>query len=93
MHLLQAGVDIATIALWLGHESIETTHMYLETDLAMKEKALEKLEPIEGEWSGSTQMIPCWRSSPRSDHAEEHLMKSLPHIRSPTLLGMIRYSG
>jgi integrase/recombinase XerD len=50
MHLLQAGVDIATIALWLGHESIETTHVYLETDLAMKEKALEKLAPIEGEW-------------------------------------------
>jgi integrase/recombinase XerD len=50
MHLLQAGVDIATIALWLGHESIETTHMYLEADLAMKEKALSKLEPIESEW-------------------------------------------
>jgi integrase/recombinase XerD len=50
MHLLQAGVDMATIALWLGHESIETTHMYLHADLAMKEKALEKLTPIEGEW-------------------------------------------
>jgi integrase/recombinase XerD len=47
-HLLQAGVDIATIALWLGHESIETTHVYLEIDLAMKEKALEKLDPIGG---------------------------------------------
>jgi integrase/recombinase XerD len=50
MHLLQAGVDITTIALWLGHESIEATHVYLETDLAMKEKALEKLAPIEGTW-------------------------------------------
>jgi integrase/recombinase XerD len=50
MHLLQAGVDMATIALWLGHESIDTTHMYLQADLAMKEKALEKLEPIEGVW-------------------------------------------
>lgn len=50
MHLLQAGVDIATIALWLGHESIETTHMYLEADLAMKEKALGKLDPVESEW-------------------------------------------
>jgi hypothetical protein len=37
-------------------------------------------------------MIPSWRSSPHSDHAEEHSMKSAPRIRSPTLLGMIRYS-
>ena len=50
MHLLQAGVDIATIALWLGHESIETTHVYLQADLAMQEKALEKLDPLEGKW-------------------------------------------
>jgi integrase/recombinase XerD len=50
MHLLQAGVDIATIALWLGHESIETTHVYLQANLEMQEKALEKLEPIAGVW-------------------------------------------
>jgi site-specific recombinase XerD len=46
MHLLQAGVDPATIALWLGHESLETTHVYVEADLAMKEKALEKVAPL-----------------------------------------------
>lgn len=44
-HLLQAGVDLAVIALWLGHESIETTHIYLEADLATKEQALGKLAP------------------------------------------------
>ena len=46
MALLQAGVDITTIALWLEHESIETTHVYLEADLEMKERALQKLMPI-----------------------------------------------
>jgi integrase/recombinase XerD len=46
-HLLQAGIDIATIALWLGHESLETTHVYLATDLATKEQALQKLAPVE----------------------------------------------
>jgi site-specific recombinase XerD len=45
MHLLQAGVDMAVIALWLGHESIETTHIYVEADLAIKQRALERLAP------------------------------------------------
>jgi len=45
MHLLQSGVDIAVIALWLGHESIQTTHGYLEADLELKERALQKLTP------------------------------------------------
>jgi site-specific recombinase XerD len=44
MHLLQSGVDITVIALWLGHESPATTHMYIEADLTMKEKALKKLQ-------------------------------------------------
>ena len=40
MDLLQAGVDCAVIALWLGHESVETTQIYIEATLAMKELAL-----------------------------------------------------
>ena len=36
MHLLQSGVEITVIALWLGHEDPSTTHIYLEADLAMK---------------------------------------------------------
>lgn len=43
--LLESGVDLAVIALWLGHESIETTNVYLHSNLAMKERALEKLAP------------------------------------------------
>ena len=44
MHLLQSGVPFNVIALWLGHESTNTTHRYVEADLAMKEKALARLE-------------------------------------------------
>ena len=51
MHLLQSGVDLSVIALWLGHESLETTHLYVEADLAMKERALAKVEaPSSGRW-------------------------------------------
>jgi len=44
MHLLQSGVDITLIALWLGHEDTATTHQYIEADLAMKECALKRLD-------------------------------------------------
>lgn len=44
MHMLQAGVDITVIALWLGHESPVTTHRYVEADLQMKERALKALQ-------------------------------------------------
>jgi integrase/recombinase XerD len=43
MHLLQSGVDITVISLWLGHEDPSTTHTYVEADLAMKEAALLRL--------------------------------------------------
>jgi site-specific recombinase XerD len=44
--LLQAGVDRSVIALWLGHESFETTQIYLDADLATKERALARTAPI-----------------------------------------------
>src|SRR3989449_320757 len=45
LDLLQEGVDRSVIALWLGHESVETTQIYLEATLAMKEAALAKTRP------------------------------------------------
>ena len=45
MQLLEAGVDRAVIALWLGHEQVETTQIYLDADLAMKERALARTAP------------------------------------------------
>ena len=48
MELLQAGVERSVIALWLGHESIETTQIYLDANLEMKQAALDKVEPQAG---------------------------------------------
>ena len=48
MDLLQAGIDRSVIALWLGHESFESTRVYVEATLAMKEKALAKTTPHDG---------------------------------------------
>ena len=47
MELLQAGVDRTLIALWLGHESAETTQIYLDANLAIKEEILAKTAPID----------------------------------------------
>ena len=49
MDLLQAGVDRSVIALWLGHERIDTTQIYIEATLAMKEQALAKTSPPIGD--------------------------------------------
>jgi site-specific recombinase XerD len=46
MMLLHAGNDRSVIALWLGHESIETTQMYLDADLSIKERALSRTAPL-----------------------------------------------
>ncbi len=48
MDLLQGGVEQSVIALWLGHESIETTQIYLDANLELKEKMLEKITPPSG---------------------------------------------
>ncbi|MFQ5961720.1 MAG: tyrosine-type recombinase/integrase [Candidatus Methylomirabilales bacterium] len=47
MELLQHGVDRSVIALWLGHESVETTQMYLHADLRLKEQALSRTVPFD----------------------------------------------
>lgn len=51
MELLQAGVDCSVIALWLGHESVQTTQMYLHAHMALKESALAKVTPLKAEES------------------------------------------
>jgi integrase/recombinase XerD len=45
MALLHSGVDISVIALWLGHESSETSMIYLHADMSLKERALARITP------------------------------------------------
>ena len=47
MHMLQAGVDLTTIQSWLGHVNLDTTHQYVEADIEMKRRAIEKCEVTE----------------------------------------------
>jgi site-specific recombinase XerD len=49
MRLLHAGVDTSVIALWLGHENVATTQIYIHADLALKEKALARTAPQHAE--------------------------------------------
>ena len=62
MELLQAGVDRAVIALWLGHESVETTQIYLDADLSLKKQVLAKIKPIKSRARLGIigQMMNCW---------------------------------
>jgi len=46
VHLLKSGVDLSTIAHWLGHNSINTTHKYVTIDLEAKRAAIAKAEPV-----------------------------------------------
>ena len=46
MDLLSNGVDVATVALWLGHEKLESVNAYLHADLTMKERALDRRSPL-----------------------------------------------
>jgi site-specific recombinase XerD len=47
MRLLHAGIDTTVIALWLGHEQVQTTQMYVHADLALKERALARTKPLD----------------------------------------------
>lgn len=64
MDLLQQGVDRSVIALWLGHESIESTEVYLHASMAMKEKALAKAtsSKTRTDLIDTDPTTACWRS-------------------------------
>jgi site-specific recombinase XerD len=76
MHLLQAGVDINTIRAWLGHVSLQTTHIYAQCDLQMKARALAKCET-------SLSQPPCRRSSARGVMAFLKKLQASSYVALP----------
>ncbi|MER8809606.1 tyrosine-type recombinase/integrase [Mesorhizobium australicum] len=76
MRLLRAGVDTSVIALWLGHEQIETTHVYLHADLELKERTLAKTTPANTAQAATGRPTSFSRSSRRSDYAD--LIAAIP---------------
>jgi hypothetical protein len=82
MDLLQEGVERSTIALWLGHESAETTQIYLDANLALRQATLEETTRPEGNPVGIGSMIGCSRSS-RVRNASDYL----PRFAVPTSRG------
>ena len=62
MELLHNGTDRTVIALWLGHESVETTYIYLHADLELKEEALARTTPSMRDCPATGPMMNCWPS-------------------------------
>ena len=78
MRLLHAGVDTTVIALWLGHERVDTTQIYLHADLALKERALARTKPPTPNPAATGPPTRSSPSSKRSDYADTTTAIPLP---------------
>ena len=70
MQLLHAGVDTTVIALWLGHEKVDTTQIYLHADLAIKERRLPALHNALLNLGAIDPQTQCLPTLSRSDYAD-----------------------
>ena len=91
---LEAGVDTTVIALWLGHERVDTTAIYLHAHLGIKEKALARTTPA----AHRARTLPpdqtrYWRSSKDSDYADFPSPSTPTTSGFTTIVGIIRTSG
>ncbi len=107
MNLLQSGVDLATIALWLGHEDLRTVQIYLHADLAHKERALARTTPPNTRPGRYRRPDPCLprgpvimrnRSGRRASEAHQcratrHPSRPAPHNPGFRLMGVAQRMG
>jgi hypothetical protein len=70
MNLLQAGNDIAVIALWLGHEQVSTTSIYLHADMTQKERAIARTQPLSSSPAATAPPTASWPSSKACEYAD-----------------------
>ena len=71
MTLLRAGVDVAVIALWLGHADVRSTNVYLHADMRIKERALARRHHPRRESAGSVRPIGYWPSLKVCDYPDQ----------------------
>jgi Phage integrase family len=70
MRLLLAGNDVTVIALWLGHEQVSTTNIYLHADMTHKQQAIDRTKPLAAKPGRYRPPTPSWPSSRRCDYAD-----------------------
>ena len=92
MRLLHAGVDTSVIALWLGHESADTTQIYLHADLHRRKHSPEPNRPTPAS-TATSHPTACSPGSKRFDYADLTATDSLPCKESTAHIGIIRTSA
>ena len=94
MRLLHTGVDTTVIALWLGHEQIVTTNIYLHADMTLKEAAIAKVtHPTSPPRGATSPPTPSWRYLPRCDYADLFAPPTARILSSETDIGIITTSA
>jgi hypothetical protein len=87
MRLLHAGVDTTVIALWLGHEQVATTQVYIHADLTLKERALARTTPPPPPQAATSHQTRSSPSSKACDYAD------LPSAVTPNASGTAHHLG
>lgn len=93
MRLLAAGVGSTVIALWLGHENVATTQIYIHADLALKEQALARTAPMEAPQAATNPPTLSWPSLTASENADQALQEDTVSRGPGQHMGITRTSS